>query len=55
MLECIIPLCFRTLIPDSTLCLAYVYEGIFTLRMYIAIAFPYPMGRGVIAWYQSLG
>jgi len=42
---------------DSRLywCLGYVCEGIFALRMNIAVASPYLVGRGVTSWYQSLG
>jgi len=33
----------------------YIYEGIFALRIYVAITSPYPWDPGVTSWYQSLG
>ena len=30
-------------------------QGIFALRMYIAIASPYMRDQGITEWYQSLG
>ena len=54
MLECILPLCFRTLIPDYTDMLnVYTYEY-FPLRIYVAVAFSYLAGQGITGWYQSL-
>ena len=44
-------------ISDSCMywCLAYIREGISDLRIYVAVASPYPPDRGVTGWYQSLG
>ena len=33
----------------------YICEGIYALRIYVAITSPYPWDRGVIGWYKSLG
>jgi len=33
----------------------YICEGISDLCMYVAVTSPYPRGRGVTGWYQSLG
>jgi len=46
LLECILPLCFRTLILVLYWCLAYIRDGTITLRMYIAVASSYPPDRG---------
>jgi len=42
---------------DSCLywCLTYIREGIFDLRIYVAVTSPYPRDRGFTGWYQSLG
>ena len=35
--------------------LAYIREGISDVRIYVAVASPYPRDRSVIGWYLSLG
>jgi len=46
-----------TVLPysDSSLYCYALCEAISALRMYVAVVFPYPVGRGVTGWYQSLG
>ena len=39
---------------SNVLMLSVHKRGILTLYMYVAVVSPYPSGRGIIGWYQSL-
>ena len=53
LLECILPLYFRTLILACT-DVAYIHEGISDLRIYVTVTSPYPRDRGVTGTVQQL-